>query len=297
MTSFEKTLSTLLVSASACLASTNTPLPAITQTDSPTASPNAPLKVLSIGNSFSVNAQKHLKQIADSLNSPLLLGNAVIGGCSLERHWRNASTNGVQYSYQKKQLTLADYVEAEKWDIVTIQQASGSSRFPKTYEPFGSNLIAFIKKHAPQAEVVVHETWAYRPDESRIMKWGISTDQMYADLAKAYQDFAKQHGLRVIPGGDAFQLARQTPEWGDYTPANKKTNTPASGKTLQGKDGFHANTAGEYLLGCVWYEFLFKKDVRPAPYIPQSLSPEDATTLRNIAHKIVTEGIVPSVGK
>ena len=297
MTTFKETLFTLLVSASACLASTNTPLPSITQGAIPPASTKTPLKVLSIGNSFSVNAQKHLKQIADSLNSPLLLGNAVIGGCSLERHWNNAATNGVQYSYQKKRLTLADYVEAEKWDIITIQQASGSSRFPKTYEPFGSNLIAFVKQHAPQAEVVVHETWAYRPDESRIMKWGISTDQMYADLSKAYRDFAKQHGLRVIPGGDAFQLARQTPEWGDYTPANKETGTPASGKTLQGKDGFHANTAGEYLLGCVWYEFLFSKDVRPASYVPQGFSLEDATILRNIAHKIVTEGILPSAGK
>lgn len=280
MRTFKPILLMSFIAASACCASTN-----------------APIKVLSIGNSFSVNAHKHLKQIADSMGSPLVLGNAVIGGCPLQRHWNNASTNGVCYSYKGEKITLEQFLKADKWDVVTIQQASGSSRFPDTFEPFGTQLIAFIKAHAPQAEVVVHETWAYRQDEKRITNWKISTDAMYADVSKTYKDFAKKHGLRVIPAGDAFQLARKTPAWGDYTPANKETGAPASGKTLQGGDGYHANTSGEYLLGCVWYEFLFKKDVRPSTYLPKGLSPEDAAILRDIAHKTVTEGVLAPVEK
>ncbi len=248
---------------------------------------NEPLKVLSIGNSFSGNAHKHLRQIAESMDSPLLLANASIGGCPLARHWLNASTNGVSYSYKGEKITLEDFLKAEKWDIVTIQQASGFSRFPESYEPVGSNLIAFIKQYAPQAEVVVHETWAYRQDENRITNWKISTDEMYADVSKAYRDFAAKHGLRLIPAGDSFQLARKTPAWGDYTPANKETDTPAKGKTLQGKDGYHANTAGEYLLGCVWYEFLFGNDVRKSTFVAPNLVPEDAAILREIAHATI----------
>lgn len=267
----KKTLACLCLIMTALIASTSS------------ASTNAPRRVLSVGNSFSGNAHKYLKQIADSMNSPLVLGNAVIGGCPLQRHWNNASTNGVCYSYKGEKVTLEQFLKAEKWDVVTIQQASGSSRFPGTYEPFGTQLIAFIKDHAPQAEVVVHETWAYRQDEKRITNWKITTDQMYADVSKTYKDFAAKHGLRVIPAGDAFQLARKTPGWGDYTPADKASGTPAKGKTLQGKDGYHANTAGEYLLGCVWYEFLFGNDVRKSTLIPENLTPEDAAALREIA--------------
>jgi len=268
----KKSLACLCLVATALLASTSS------------ASTNAPLRVLSVGNSFSVNAHKYLKQIANSMNSPLVLGNAVIGGCPLLRHWNNASTNGVCYSYNGKKITLEQFLKADKWDVVTIQQASGFSRFPESFEPAGTQLIAFIKEHAPQAEVVVHETWAYRQDEKRITNWKITTDEMYADVSKTYKDFASKHGLRVIPAGDAFQLARKTPGWGDYTPDDKASDAPAQGKTLQGKDGYHANTAGEYLLGCVWYEFLFGNDVRKSTFLPANLTPEDAAILRDIAH-------------
>ncbi len=245
---------------------------------------NEPLRVLSIGNSFSGNAHKYLGQIAESMDSPLILANASIGGCSLARHWLNASTNGVSYSYKSKKVTLEEFLKADKWNVVTIQQASGLSRFPESYEPAGSNLIAFIQQHAPQAEVVVHQTWAYRQDESRITNWKITTDEMHADVSKTYKDFAAKYALRVIPAGDAFQLARKTPEWGDFTPANQEAGTPATGRTLQGKDGYHANTSGEYLLGCVWYKFLFGNDVRQSTFVPKGLTPEHAALLREIAH-------------
>jgi hypothetical protein len=247
----------------------------------------APLKVMSIGNSFSQNAQAQLKIISESFGRRLILGNASIGGCSLERHWLNASTNGLQYGRNGENISLADYLEAEKWDIVTIQQASHFSRFPETYEPAGSNLIAFVKRHAPQAEIVVHQTWAYRADESRLLNWGISTDQMHADVSMAYSEFAARHGLRVIPCGDAFQLARKTPGWGDFTPA--VGDAPASGRTLHIKDGFHASLEGSFLLGYVWQEFLFGDDVRKSAVTPNGLAPSDAAVLREIAHAAVAQ--------
>lgn len=244
-----------------------------------------PLKVLSIGNSFSGNAHRYLKQIAASMECPLVLANASIGGCPIKRHWLNASTNGVQYSHNGKKVTLEQFLKADEWNIVTIQQASGFSRFPESYEPEGTQLIEFVRQHAPQAEIVVHETWAYRQGESRLRDWKITTDQMYADLSKAYAEFATRHGLRLIRSGDAFQLARKTPEWGDYTAENKEAGVAASGKTLHVKDGFHANDSGCYLLGCVWFETLFGKDARQIPFTPEPMKPEDAILLREIAHR------------
>lgn len=250
-----------------------------------------PLKVLSIGNSFSGNAHRYLKQIADSMDFPLVLANASIGGCPIQRHWLNASTNGLQYSHNAKKVTLEEFLKADQWNIVTIQQASGFSRFPESYEPEGTQLIEFIRKHAPQAEIVVHKTWSYRQDESRLRNWKITPDQMYADLSKAYGGFAARHGLRVIPAGDAFHLARTTPGWGDYTPADKEAGTPASGRTLQVKDGYHANDSGCYLIGCVWAETLFGKDARTIPFRPDTISPEDAALLRDIAHRAATQAV------
>ncbi|NLB68178.1 MAG: DUF4886 domain-containing protein [Lentisphaerae bacterium] len=246
------------------------------------------LKVLSIGNSFSVNAHSYLSRITTSAEDKIILGNAAIGGCTIERHWKNASTNGVSYKYKDKSLTLEEYLKAEKWDIVTIQQASGLSRFPESYEPHGQKLIAFIKEHAPQAEILVHETWAYRWDEKRLVGWQITTDEMYEQVAKTYKEFAERHGLRIIPAGDAFQLARKEYGWDDYTPADKKTGEPAKGKTLPSADGYLAGNFGLFLLGCVWYETLFGKDVRKAEFCPSAITAEEAELFREIAHKAVS---------
>ncbi len=49
----------------------------------------------------------------------------------------------------------------------------------------------------------------------------------------------------------------------------------------------HADTydSGCYLIGCVWIETLFGKDVRKVTFKPDSLSKEDAVVLRGIAHR------------
>ena len=55
-----------------------------------------PLRVLMIGNSFSLSNIRQMPQIAASMGLSLDLASLHIGGCSLERHWNNvlaASTN------------------------------------------------------------------------------------------------------------------------------------------------------------------------------------------------------------
>ena len=46
------------------------------------------MNVLAIGNSFSEDATRYLHQIAKAQGTPLTVVNLVIGGCSLERHYR-----------------------------------------------------------------------------------------------------------------------------------------------------------------------------------------------------------------
>ena len=47
------------------------------------------MKVLSVGNSFSVDCQRYVREIAAGNGKEITLGNLYIGGCSLERHCEN----------------------------------------------------------------------------------------------------------------------------------------------------------------------------------------------------------------
>ena len=59
-------------------------------------------KILAIGNSFSEDAvESYLHDIAKAENITLVIGNLNLGGCSLERHWTNASQNLPAYEFRK----------------------------------------------------------------------------------------------------------------------------------------------------------------------------------------------------
>ena len=57
------------------------------------------MKVLSIGNSFSQDAQRYLHEIAKNDGVDLFSVNLFIGGCSLETHYNNIVENNANYSY------------------------------------------------------------------------------------------------------------------------------------------------------------------------------------------------------
>ena len=282
------------------------------------------LKVLAVGNSFSANALRYFGDIVKASGDKVLAMNAMIGGCDFERHMRHADAfeanpkdpEGSPYPGKK---SLKELLMAQKWDCVTIQQASPKSFRPETYHPHADRLIAYNKKYAPQAEIVIHETWAYRDDHrwfaehDKNPEQPVSRDVMYRGVRAAYDGLAKDTGFRVIPCGDAMELARLDPAWGKFVPDasfDPKTASypalPAKEKrSLQlgyswkkdaktdaftlGKDGFHANTQGEYLLGCVWFEFFFKESAVGNAFVPKGVSKEDASILQRVAHRAVTE--------
>lgn len=278
------------------------------------------LKVLAIGNSFSANASRYLADIAGSGGSKLVFGHAMIGGCPIEKHLNLAKKfeanpedpEGKPYKKGEKALSLKDLLTAENWDVVTIQQFSGYSYKPETYRPYAKELCEYVKKYAPQAEIAVHETWAYRADNANTFKDGFTPVDMYQGIVKSYYGIAKELGVkRVLPVGDAFQLVNETP--GQTFEIDKsfdpktavKPALPKQNPTLNigwvwdaktGKlryDHGHANVRGEYLGGLVWYEKLFNGDARKTTFKPEKISEEDAAFLRSIAHAVVSEGKRP----
>lgn len=286
------------------------------------------LKVLAVGNSFSANALHYFPDLVKASGCGVIAVNAMIGGCDFERHMRHADAfeanpedpQGRPYPGKK---SLKDLLTMQKWDFVTIQQASPKSFHPETYHPHADRLVAYIRKYAPQAQIVIHETWAYRDDH----RWFVerdknagqpaSHDEMYRLVRAAYDTFAKETGFRMIPCGDAMELARCDPAWGKFEadaafdsaaavyPALPKNERHAlqqgyswrknekTGKYVLGKDAFHANAQGEYLQGCVWLEFFFGRSAVGNAFVPKGVTAEQAGILQRVAHRAVTEGVRP----
>lgn len=148
---------------------------------------------------------------------------------------------------------------------------------------------------------------------------------MYQELTKAYYTIAQELGIRIIPVGNAFQLAVECPEWRferdpDFDYENPKyPDLPNEKNSLNGGfawrakslkdnekpdedaaknyafklDGSHASGYGAYLAACVWFEFFYQEDVREIQTAPKFLG-ERAASLREIAHKTVAGGVCPA---
>lgn len=274
------------------------------------------LKVLTIGNSFSQSVLTYLPQVAKSVEGcDLLIEGANIGGCSLMRHWCFISEGESEPStrdYKNKTKTMKEILLSQKWDIVSIQQRSPDSWRPETYQPYAKNIYNYVKKYAPQAEVVLQQTWSYRADDARISKggaWGFDQNEMFRRIEAAYAKISKEMNLRVIPVGIAVQKARKLPQY-RFTPVKEDDykklvypNLPKNGNEIVGyfkwekysktgemylkRDTIHLSPDGAYLQACVWFTFLFKdKKASDIKFTPKEISEKNAKALRAIAQSL-----------
>ena len=280
------------------------------------AEPVREIKVLTIGNSFANSVMGALRQVvAADPSCKIKIVGANLGGCSLERHWNNFAKSEKDPSfkpYAGNKKSLQELLTADKWDIVTIQQASHYSWKPETYQPFADNLIAAVRKLAPTAEIVIQETWSYNAAHPVLnpgkRSWGVDQTSMYEKLYDAYRNLAKKHDLRVIPTGDAVQLYRKAMgdklvscEPKDYAKMEKpnapKTNDVVGNfrwgkdrKTGEEKllmDNIHLNARGQYLQALVWYAELFGGDPETIKFVPKGFSADEAALLKKCAKDAV----------
>lgn len=268
------------------------------------------LRILMIGNSFSQNASRYLPQMAEEANVNLVLGRAEMGGCSLKRHWDSVLVNNIDTNKGKayKGKSLRQLLSTQKWDIVTMQQYSLLSGDEATYQPFAKNIYDLVKSYQPDAEVFIHQTWAYRADA---VNWGKidkekraeNNKEMWEKSRAVYHLIAKSLGnLSIIPSGDAFYQVATDKKWGfkkDTTFDTANAIYPAlpsqensinvgyswgTDKKLK-FDPNHANEAGCYLAGMVWYNHLFKGNPTQLKFKPESVSDEFALFLKETALK------------
>ena len=274
------------------------------------------VRLLAVGNSFSGNTTHYLGDLVAAApgGNHLTFGHASIGGCPLEKHvglaeaFEKDPQDPRGRPYEKGKMSLRDMLQRDKWDYVTIQQASIKSFELDSYRPWAKQLYDYIKRYAPQAEVLIHQTWAYREDDDRFRSGEFSADLMHQRLTEAYSTIAGELGCRMIPVGNAFKTARAT-GWGfdaKFTvdpKAYQYPKAPEQGRTLHAGwrwstrgdkrklavDTHHAGVAGEYLGGCVWFEFLFQQSIVGNTFVPLGLTADDARSLQNVAHRVVVE--------
>ena len=278
------------------------------------------LNVLMIGNSFSICVGKFLPQMVRCFpGNHLNLTSCYIGGCSLETHWNNFVEAGKNPDFKPYLITIRDsstlrkpvfpgnvnaLLKGEKYDIITIQQASRWSVDYETYQPFADELIKQIKQYQPQAEILIQQTWSYRADAPFLRENDIDNGEMYSRLEKAYNQLAKDYGFRIIPTGHAVQVFRaRTPvkfrnydwnmldtlQWPDLPPqagdvvGKFKWYKNPDGEMVIYRDTNHLNMRGEYLQAAVWCGFLYGVDPEAITYVAPQIGKTDAAFLRKCA--------------
>jgi hypothetical protein len=283
------------------------------------------IRLLTIGNSFSDNALTYLEGIAAaSGRARFIVGRASLGGCSLEKHWNLAAYTGVHPEYKPyrvgtdasgaaRMATLQEALAWMPWDVVTLQQVSANSWRRETFQPYLGQLHGLVRKLAPQAEVRLHQTWAYRTDSPFLPQNAITQEGMFERIRGNYRHYAAEFSCGVLPSGEAVQRARRAegrtftwpePDY-DYQHAKapalpEQANSLAVGwhwgiaDTATGVpelrlDANHLNAKGCYLAGCVWFECLTRLSVLDPEFVPDGIDRETAAFLRGVAHETVRD--------
>ncbi|MBQ9892513.1 MAG: DUF4886 domain-containing protein [Bacteroidales bacterium] len=216
------------------------------------------LRILAIGNSFSEDGLEYLPDLLEAAGvHNVIVGKLYIGGCSLERHCREYRGDLKNYRYSKsvknewvkeEGVGILRGIEDEPWDIVTMQQNSGSSGIYETYNPWFGELVSIVRKHCSNtgARIYWHQTWAYsrNSDHREFPKYGRDQKTMYEAILDCNRRLLSDNPAiaGVIPDGASTMFVR--------------TSKLNDSKDIT-RDGYHQNYQyGRYTLACTWYEAL-----------------------------------------
>lgn len=211
------------------------------------------MNILSIGNSFSCDAQRYLHKIAKADGVLINSFNLYISGCSLSRHYRNMLSEKREYTLEMNgdstgfNVSLKEALLNRNWDVITLQQASIESPNYNSYQPYLEKLAEYVRLCVPKAKIVIHQTWAYEQDSERLNNTAGYSDyrDMLNDIKEAYQKAAQDiRADFTIPSGEVFGALLE------------------NGIEKVHRDTYHASRGlGRYAIGLTWYKFLTGNDI------------------------------------
>ena len=264
-------------------------------TTTTTAAPKNPLRVLSIGHSFSKDAmENYLWDLLDSSGKYdyIVCAYLFYPGCPLDGQWDRINGNidpetGYPYEYQQYRKTdpyygswstqykpdnyknLAAYaIKDEDWDIITIQPSPDYGAGPevcKGKNDYGhvGDIVNWINKNKTnkKAQIYYHMTWSFAED-CRLWSFMYSNFdqmQMYNDFVNATKKYIfEAHPGKfagIIPSGTSIQNARSS-KLGDVF--NMPGNYDANA------DGYHLNDRGDLVAALTWYCVLTGQSAKTA---------------------------------
>ena len=247
--------------------------PTTTQPTQPPKNPgNVPksIKILSVGNSFSVDAMKnHLYQMFEAAGcTDIRLGILYVGGASIDTHYDNIRLDRAKYDYYENvngewvitpEYKASDAFALTDWDIVTMQQASPDSGRGISFGNLGA-LIDLVRPQIGDAKLYWHMTWAYQQDSDHSAFPNYNKDQMrmYKGIVRAttYKILTNDNFVGYFPVGTTIQNLR----------------TSSLGDTLTA-DGYHLkDTYGDYAAALTWFCYLTGADAETMTYRPTSIA-------------------------
>lgn len=215
---------------------------------------NDTLRVLAIGNSFTIDAVSYLGDIVAKSGvdrSKCCVYATTLPNRSLEQWsaiWLNGDTITAKHyagsiTMPISQAPLREVV-AQPWDVIVLQQRSSLSDDYSSFNPYLRNLVSGMLKECTNKRVSFawQFTWSY---------WEGYTDakhpkenEGYEAILSAVQQMCLNDGIDIIiPSGIAVQEAR-----------NSELNN-AKSFTL---DGRHITYGlGRYVIACTWFEAIF----------------------------------------
>ncbi len=238
------------------------------------------MNILAIGNSYSEDCTKYLQ----TLNKDLYVRNMYIGGCSLEKHYKNLFTNWDEYVYQADGVDCLDgkkinfeYAFSDKeWDVITVQQVSWLAGVYESYSPYIDKLLEVLRARFPKAKIYVHETWAY-PTYTRASIINLyEHDQAVMDkkIQQSVKKVSKKYDLDIIPVGEFIMRLRKL-----------KKFTEKDGKSLLYADDIHlSRDYGRYAGALCWNYFITGEK---SAVIPETLNPKTVKIIQDQFDKFI----------
>lgn len=286
-----------------------------------------PIKVLAIGNSYAVDAYAYLDDIAILEGVNLELRIAQMGGATFTKHWKvwTAETEAGRKKYTEngEAVDIAHFLEdGTEYDFITIQQSSAHSGNREKYLEDGENVVKYIRERQPKAEILIHKTWSnekgspveafedyYKSNQEWMTEeidWCVNNASEVLGKVKTDSGLEVSPGgkpLRIIPAGDAVNIARQSPMFqtthnGNYTwttykePENMEKLYPD--RVSLHRDSYHlSHKYGRYMVALVWFSCLTGKSVANDTFVnPQEvyhINDEERAILTNAAERAVVE--------
>ncbi len=212
--------------------------------------------------------------------------NLYIGGCSLYRHYRNMLSEKPAYSFELNGHTsglfvsLKDALLSDEWDYVIMQQCSPASGDEQSYQPYASELAAYVRRMVPGARLFVNQTWTFDYGVPRFKLTKFETpEEMFPAVRAAYDKMAHDIAADgIIPSGEAmYRLWQRREQYGI-----EKVH----------RDGFHADLGvGRYLLALTVFASLTGKPVADNAFcdFDAEVAPEAAAAARVVADEVSRE--------